>query len=346
MQSLRRLPPWVGAGRRRWPRPRQLHLRRPGRPEHDQLGVLPAVRRSRRSPVSTARAAGSPGPCTPWSPATRCGRSTTTSSSPSSCPLAAYTYVVWMTGRCSAGSCPTVRVPKTVGYALAPLRPRLLGPAQHPVRAVQLPELHRCRRLASSTRSRRVVSRRDAAWSGRRRCGRRRSASASAIIDGSTDALAELGRHAEGHGPARHLHAVGHDRVRSDERVGADDGLVQHDRAVADERPVLDRAALEVHHVADHALVADDRGEVGHAVDARCRPGSRCGRRCGSQPSSPRSTAPGQIDASAPMRHRTDDDGVGMDVRIGMDVGHLVAQRVDRHGPLRPRSGRSRPGRR
>ena len=49
--------------------------------------------------------------------------------------------------------------------------------------------------------------------------------------------------------------------------VGAHHRPVQHDRVRADERAVLDGAALEVREVADDAVVADDGGQLGGAVD-------------------------------------------------------------------------------
>ena len=79
-----------------------------------------------------------------------------------------------------------------------------------------------------------------------------------------------------------HVDVRQHDGVGGDDRTGADDAAVQHDGAVGDHRPVLDRAALEVHDVADHALVADHRRIVERRVQRRCRPGCSCGHRCGS----------------------------------------------------------------
>ena len=54
---------------------------------------------------------------------------------------------------------------------------------------------------------------------------------------------------------------------RANERAGAHDRTVQHDRPRTDERAVLDRAALDVHEVTDHAVVADRRSELAGAVD-------------------------------------------------------------------------------
>ena len=76
---------------------------------------------------------------------------------------------------------------------------------------------------------------------------------------------------------------------------------VEHDGARADERAVADRAALEVHEVADDALVADaGRGRRAWCAPP-CRPGSTCGRRSRCPPGSPRSTAVGHTDDSGPM---------------------------------------------
>src|SRR4051812_14884116 len=58
--------------------------------------------------------------------------------------------------------------------------------------------------------------------------------------------LADLGGYAERQGAGGHLHARGHHRVGPDQRTRAHDGAVQDDGAVAHQRAVLDRAALEV----------------------------------------------------------------------------------------------------
>src|SRR5207245_2544712 len=61
-------------------------------------------------------------------------------------------------------------------------------------------------------------------------------------------------------------------------RPGLDHRSVQHDRPGADERTVVDGAALEVREVADHAVTADDRrvqlGAVHHGavLDRRALP--------------------------------------------------------------------------
>ena len=72
---------------------------------------------------------------------------------------------------------------------------------------------------------------------------------------------------------------------------------VQHDGAVADHRPVLDRAALEVDDVADHAVVADD-GRVLGVVCSTLPSWMLVRAPMRISPSSPRSTALGQIELS------------------------------------------------
>ena len=91
-------------------------------------------------------------------------------------------------------------------------------------------------------------------------------------------------------------------------------------------------ASLEVREMADHTLVADDGGLAAAWCGRPCRPGSTCERRCGSSPSSPRSTAPGHTVDSGADGDRADHDRVGVDVGQRVDVGHLIAERVDGHG--------------
>ena len=83
-------------------------------------------------------------------------------------------------------------------------------------------------------------------------------------------AFLDDGGRADGERTGRHDGVVEHDGVGADDRPAVDDDTVQHDRADADQAPRLDRASLEVHEVADHAVVADDRGvlvrRVQHAV--------------------------------------------------------------------------------
>ena len=75
---------------------------------------------------------------------------------------------------------------------------------------------------------------------------------------------------------------------------------MQHDRPDADEAPRLDRACLEMHQMADHTIVADDRGMLSRGVHTQ--PSCTLVRApMKISPSSPRSTAPGQIELLAPI---------------------------------------------
>ena len=75
---------------------------------------------------------------------------------------------------------------------------------------------------------------------------------------------------------------------------------MEHHRAVADQAARLDRAALEMHEVADDAVVAD---HVGFSVVVCSTALSWMLVRAPTwiSPSSPRSTAPGQIELSGPI---------------------------------------------
>ena len=143
-------------------------------------------------------------------------------------------------------------------------------------------------------------------------------------------ALFDAGRSADGQRTRRDLGVVEHDRVGSDDGAGPNDAAMQHLGVIADEHAVFDGAALEMDLVPEGAVVADDRererrgvqhsivlhaGSVTHAdlatVTAEHRP--RPHRRV---------SADGD---------RADDDGIGMDVGIGVNVGNLIAQCVDGH---------------
>src|SRR4051794_6916891 len=66
-------------------------------------------------------------------------------------------------------------------------------------------------------------------------------------------AVAQLRRHADGLLPGRHLHPGWDQGTGADQRPGPDHREVQHGRPGADQRPILDGAALEVDEVPDDA---------------------------------------------------------------------------------------------
>ncbi|MFM2183159.1 MAG: hypothetical protein RJB61_1453 [Actinomycetota bacterium] len=110
---------------------------------------------------------------------------------------------------------------------------------------------------------------------------------------------------------------------------------MQHDAGIADEAAALDRATLEVHHVADHTVVTDHGGVLGRGVqdaivlDARpstdgdvalvaAQHGTRPDARLGAD------------------SHVADDHGIGVHVCIGVDRGHGIAERIHGHGRTVP----------
>ena len=141
---------------------------------------------------------------------------------------------------------------------------------------------------------------------------------------------------ADGERAGGHLGAVEHHGVAADDRTGADDDAVQQLGHVADEHVVLEGAALEVHDVADHAVVADDRVVDRACSAARSCPGSTCGRRSRISPLSPRSTAPGQIEASGPIVTAPMITASGW-TNADESMSGSVAERVDGHVRTVPR---------
>ena len=116
----------------------------------------------------------------------------------------------------------------------------------------------------------------------------------------------------------RHVPSVAHDRPRTHRGTAVNDGLVQDDRPTADERAVLDHAALEVREVSDHAVVADDRGVLVDGVDD----GAVLDR--GALAHDDRAVVAAQHRARPDRRvgadvHVADDDGVGVDEGVGVD---------------------------
>ena len=79
--------------------------------------------------------------------------------------------------------------------------------------------------------------------------------------------------------PARAPGALRDDGARGEHRARLDARALEHDRAHADQRLVLDHAALEQRAVADGDVGADDGGQLVRAVDDRRCPGSRTRRR-------------------------------------------------------------------
>lgn len=77
-------------------------------------------------------------------------------------------------------------------------------------------------------------------------------------------------RGADGERTSGNIGVVEHDRIRADNSSGVHNDAVQHNAGVADQTTGLDRAAFEVHHVPDNAIVTDDGGvllgRVQHAV--------------------------------------------------------------------------------
>ena len=125
---------------------------------------------------------------------------------------------------------------------------------------------------------------------------------------------------------------VEHDCVGGDDGPAAHDDSVQDDRAVADEAPRLDRAAPRGAPCGRSRSRRRRRWADRWWCAARSCPGRWCAAPMRISPSSPRSTAPGQIELFGADGDGADDHGVGMDVRIRMDGGNLVAERVDGHG--------------
>ncbi len=105
---------------------------------------------------------------------------------------------------------------------------------------------------------------------------------------------------------------------------------MQHDAAVPDQTARLDGARLEVHHVANDAIVADDGGALGRGVQhavvlhAGASPD-------GDVPVVPTQYRTGPNGTERPDVDIADDDGLGVHEGIGMDVGNEVAERVNGH---------------
>lgn len=102
------------------------------------------------------------------------------------------------------------------------------------------------------------------------------------------------------------------------------------DRTIADESTILDRAALQMHDMADDAVVSDD-----------CRPdmsGVKNGtvlNRCSLSDSylavvsTQNCTGPNRTSWSD--EDRTDDHRVRMDERVRVDLGNLITKGIDGH---------------
>ena len=134
--------------------------------------------------------------------------------------------------------------------------------------------------------------------------------------------------------PGRHDRVVEHDGVGGDDRPAVHDDPVQHDRAVADQAPRLDRARLEVHDVADHAVVADDGRLLERGVqDAVVLHARACTDDDLAVVAAQHRAGPDR--AVRADRDGADHHGVGMHVGVGMDGWNLVAEGVDGHGSNR-----------
>lgn len=146
---------------------------------------------------------------------------------------------------------------------------------------------------------------------------------------------------AHGESAWRYFGSVEKDRIRSDDGAAADDDPMHDDGAVADQGVVLDGATLEVHDVADHAVVAHDRREHVRGVqDAAVLDGRAFADDDVAVVAAQHRPRPdGAVGADA---HSADDDCVGMDVGVGMNDRTTVTQGVDGHAGTLPESGSDR----
>ncbi len=117
---------------------------------------------------------------------------------------------------------------------------------------------------------------------------------------------------------------------------------MEHHGAGAHQRPVLDRAALEVGEVADHAAGTDDGGVLvggvhdGAVLHARPLPHLDVAVVAPQDRTGP--------DGGAGTDHDiADHGGVRVDVGVGVHVGHPLAEGVDGHDPERTAVARTRP---
>ena len=126
------------------------------------------------------------------------------------------------------------------------------------------------------------------------------------------------------------LEAVQNDRIRCDDRSGADDDLMQHDRTVRHLRTVLDGAALEMDDVADDAVVTDDRRKHGSRVENAAvlnrRVAADSYEAVVTTQNGPRPDARAGADRDA-----SDDRRFGMNESRRVDVGNLVTKCVNSH---------------
>lgn len=142
---------------------------------------------------------------------------------------------------------------------------------------------------------------------------------------GLDDRRGPHGEVARGHGLV-----VQHDRVGCDHRIGPDHGSMQHHGGIADERAVLDLASLEVHEVADHAVIADDRRIDGGCVQDTVvlDAGPLADDDLAVIAAQDRS---GPDTAVSPDRDRADDHRIGVYISVGMDRRDSFAERVEGH---------------
>ena len=107
---------------------------------------------------------------------------------------------------------------------------------------------------------------------------------------------------------------------------------MQDDRPRAHERAVLDRAALHVHEVADHAVVADD----GRVQQRRVDDAAVLDARPGAHGDAPVVAAQHGLGPHRGVRadvHVADHRRVGMHECLRIDLGDEVTERVDGHRP-------------
>jgi hypothetical protein len=79
--------------------------------------------------------------------------------------------------------------------------------------------------------------------------------------------LADLGWNAHGDRARRHDHVVEQDGVGGNDGAATNDDVVQHDRSDADKYVAFDSARFEMYQMADNAIIADRRSDLGGGVD-------------------------------------------------------------------------------
>src|SRR5690606_35959130 len=147
---------------------------------------------------------------------------------------------------------------------------------------------------------------------------------------GDLVALADLRGDAHRHAAGRKFEARWDQGAGGDLRSGADDRSVEDERTRADQRAVTDRGALDVRVVPDDAPRADDGGLDRGAVD------DRAVLDVGLLPHGDRAVVPAQHrrgphGGTGTEGDVADHDRVGVNPRVGMDIGDTLAECVDSH---------------